>query len=129
MGLSTYLRNQIQRAKISVTKLICEPYEHKEGLKDHVEELDARIDDLEENDRIRPIKPPTKCPTESGYYKNINNTCYYVEKQAMSYLDAQSNCKMIFGQNGHLFEPHSVEETKMVFNKITPIVGIVFFKI
>ena len=109
--------------------MTCEPYEHKEGLKDHVEELDARIDDLEENDRIRPIKQPTKCPTESGYYKNINNTCYYVEKQAMSYLDAQSNCKMIFGQNGHLFEPHSVEETKMVFNRITPIVGIVFFKI
>ena len=63
------------------------------------------------------IMLPTKCPTESGYYKLINNTCYYYERQTLTYRDAQYNCQMIFGLHGHLFEPKTEDESKLIYNR------------
>ena len=65
---------------------------------------------------ILPMVDPITCPTNSGYYKLIDNACYYIERQGLKYRDAQFNCRHVFGLHGHLFEPKTINETITVYN-------------
>ena len=53
----------------------------------------------------------------------LNKVCYFFDNQARSYLNAQQNCKLIFGSTGYLFEPFSNEEAKKVYDLAKPVLG------
>ena len=53
----------------------------------------------------------------------LNKVCYFFDNQARSYLNAQQNCKLIFGSTGYLFEPFSNEEATTVYNLAKPVLG------
>ena len=63
------------------------------------------------------------CPTENSNYVALNNTCYFFDNQKRTYKNAQKNCKLTFGSNGHLFEPLSNEEAKTVYDLAKPVLG------
>ena len=88
-----------------VSKLKCDPYEYVS--------LNERLEKLENasNPLVELLKNPVfsfKCPTDDNNYKLINNVCYYFERRALNYYDAQLNCRTMVGQlGGHLFEPYT----------------------
>ena len=90
------MRFQLQKAKISVSKLQCQPYSSLSRF---------------------------KCYTDSKYYKLVNGICYYYEKAKMHYRAAQDNCRLIMGPTGHIAEPQTTEEHDEVTKNAKIVLG------
>ena len=90
-----------------MSPLQCEPYTEPS--------TDTRLKKLENDTSF--IPSPIRCPTESSYFKLIDNVCYYFEQSVtLSYRDAQANCKVVFGPHGRLFEPRIKGRLTKVYN-------------
>ena len=53
------------------------------------------------------------CPSQyqdDSRYKLVDNHCFYLEKNTLSFDAAENNCKEKLGSFGRLYEPKSIEE-------------------
>ena len=82
-----------------------------------MEKIDSRLEAMENNILF-------KCQDGNDNYKFHNNTCYYFERQKMTYLEAQINCKRKTGYfGGRLFKPHTKEESIAMFDLAKSVFG------
>jgi len=119
-----------QKAKILVSKLQCDPYdepsleEQIDDIKNSSNLLVDRMDTFE--DRLVEVENNVSligsCP-HANNYRLVKNKCYYFEKSTMTYQSAQRNCKSRIPFKGRLFEPHTVSETKEMYDLAKSVLG------
>jgi len=109
------LRNEINSTKDDVQSLREKISENTLPERIAIEEAKRLDEEAKRLERLAIEEANRLCLTQYiGYYKILDNQCFYFETEALNFDSANKNCQEKLGASARLYEPKSVSEMKKV---------------
>merc|ERR1712008_530674 len=107
------LRNEINSTKDDVQSLREKISENTLPERIAIEEAKRLDEEAKRLERLAIEEANRLCLTQYiGYYKILDNQCFYFETEALNFDSANKNCQEKLGASARLYEPKSVSKMK-----------------